>query len=316
MHHIVSDGWSQRVFTRELAELYEACRSGREPQLPELPIQYVDYAVWQREWLRGEALQGQLSYWRERLQGIPDLLELSIARPRSAVQSHAGRQCRFELSGGLLQRLKELSREQGVTLFMTLLAGFQLLLERYSGQSDVVVGSPIAGRKWKEAEGLIGFFVNTLVLRTEVNREARVRELLQQVREVALGAYGNQDVPFEKLVEELEPRRDMSRTPLFQVMFAFQNTPRAERELEGLRAEEQALDRGFAKFDLMLELSERDRNLKGVFTYRRELYAEDAIQRMAGHLEKLLAEMAAHPEAPLGELNILHQCRFYSKLPH
>jgi amino acid adenylation domain-containing protein len=305
MHHIVSDGWSQQVFTSELAELYRACLNGRKPQLPELPMQYADYALWQREWLQGEALQKQLGYWRERLQGIPELLELSIAMPRGAVQSHAGRQHRFQIGEALLQQLKDLSREQGVTLFMTLLSGFQLLLQRYSGQSDIVVGSPIAGRTLKETENLIGLFVNTLVLRTEVRQDATVRELLRQVREVALGAYGNQDVPFEKLVEELQVARDMSRTPLFQVVFVFQNTPPAEWDLQGLKGEEQPVDRGFAKFDLMLELAERGGKLHGVFSYRSELYVEGAIQRLAAHLEKLLAEMAFDPRAQLGGLNML-----------
>jgi hypothetical protein len=214
MHHIVSDGWSMEILTREVSALYDAYVAGKQSPLPELPIQYADYAVWQREWLQGELLEEQLGYWRNQLSGAPAVLELPTDRPRPAQLSHRGAYLPLQLSAALTSELKQLSQREGVTLFMSLLAGWQLLLARYSRQRDVVVGSPVANRTRAEVEGLIGFFVNTLVLRTEVDGELRVRELLQRVREVCLGAYAHQEVPFEMLVEQLQPERDLSYTPL------------------------------------------------------------------------------------------------------
>src|SRR5829696_4593012 len=205
MHHIVSDGWSMEILTREVSALYEAYAAGQESPLTELPIQYADYAVWQRQYLQGAVLAVQLGYWQAQLAGAPAVLELPTDHPRPAQQSHRGAHLPLQLSAELTTELKQLSRREGVTLFMTLLAGWQLLLARYSRQADVVVGSPVANRTRSEVEGLIGFFVNTLVLRTEVAGELRVRELLQRVREVCLGAYAQQDVPFEMLVEKLQP---------------------------------------------------------------------------------------------------------------
>ena len=235
VHHIVSDGWSMGVLWRELSSGYNAFVSGHAPDLPRLPIQYADYAVWQREWLQGEVLEGQLAYWKEKLADL-STLELPTDRPRPPVPSYQGAHLTFDLPAPLTQALKELGRREGATLFMTLLAAFQVLLHRYSGQEDIAVGTPIAGRGRTELEGLIGFFVNTLVLRSDLAGNPAFTELLARVRETALGAYTHQDLPFEKLVEELSPSRDISRNPLFQVMFVLQNAPDAELMLRGVQA--------------------------------------------------------------------------------
>ncbi len=220
MHHIVSDGWSMGVFVQELAALYNAYSQGQPSPLAPLPIQYADFAIWQRQWLQGDVLQTQLSYWQQQLADAPALLSLPTERPRPSVQTFAGLHQEFTLSVELTGRLTKLSQQQGVTLFMTLLAAFDTLLYRYTGQSDILVGSPIANRNRSEIEGLIGFFVNTLVMRTNLAGNPTFSELLGRVREIALGAYAHQDLPFEILVEALQPERDLSHTPLFQVMFA------------------------------------------------------------------------------------------------
>ena len=240
MHHIVSDGWSMGVLFRELSALYAAYREGRESPLPELAVQYADYAVWQREHLRGERLERQLSYWRERLAGAPELLELPTDHPRPAVQTYRGASERIELPGELLERLRALGRSEGATLYMVVLSAFQVLLSKYSGSEDIVVGSPIAGRTRDEVAGLIGFFVNTLVLRTDLGGDPSFREVLRRVREVTLGAYEHQELPFEKLVAELQPERSLSHSPLFQVSFSLDDAEEsgsgaAESSTEGRR---------------------------------------------------------------------------------
>ncbi|MGH7931425.1 MAG: condensation domain-containing protein, partial [Candidatus Binatia bacterium] len=222
MHHIVSDGWSMGVFFREISVLYEAYSNGKPSPLAELPIQYADYAVWQRNRLQGEVLETQLSYWEKQLEDI-STLDLPTDRPRPAAQSFRGARLSLELSKELTEGLKALSRKERVSLFMTLLAAFQTLLHRYTGRDDIAVGSPIAGRNRAEIEGLIGFFINTLVLRADLSGNPTFRELLARVREAALGAYDHQDVPFEKLVQELHPERNLNQSPLFQVMFVLQN---------------------------------------------------------------------------------------------
>ncbi|HEU4754210.1 MAG TPA: condensation domain-containing protein, partial [Armatimonadota bacterium] len=234
MHHIVSDGWSMGVFFRELSALYAAYREGRESPLPELAVQYADYAVWQREQLAGEVLDRQLAYWRERLADAPALLELPTDHPRPGVQTFRGAHEPIELPLELLERLRALGRSEGATLYMTLLSAFQVLLGRYAGSEDVVVGSPIAGRTRGEVEELIGFFVNTLVLRTDLGGDPSFREVLGRVREATLGAYEHQELPFEKLVAELQPERSLSHSPLFQVMFTLQNDGAGESALAGL----------------------------------------------------------------------------------
>ena len=237
LHHIVSDGWSSDVLIREFVALYEAFAAGRPSPLPDLAVQYADYAVWQRDWLQGEVLDRQLAYWREKLADAPPTLDLPTDRPRPARQDHAGATHGFMVSRDVTERLAGLGRAEGATLFMTLLAAFQLLLSRYSGQQDVSVGAPVANRRRLELEALIGFFVNTLVMRTDVSGDPSFRGLLARVRETALGAQAHQDLPFERLVEELQPTRDMSRDPLFQVMFVLQNAPKSGSALGGLRFE-------------------------------------------------------------------------------
>ena len=234
MHHIVTDGWSAGILIREMAMLYDAFCSERPASLPEMPVQYADFAHWQRNWLAGEVLETQLSYWKEQLRGAPPLLELPTDHPRPAIQTFHGAHQSILLAPIVGDRLKALSRQEGVTLFMTMLAAFQVLLQGYTNQDDLVIGTPIANRNRLETEGLIGFFVNTLVLRTGLSGNPTFRDLLRRVREVCLGAYAHQDLPFEKLVEELHLARDLSRNPLFQVMFVLQNTPLQAMEPAGL----------------------------------------------------------------------------------
>ncbi|HWU91317.1 MAG TPA: amino acid adenylation domain-containing protein, partial [Kofleriaceae bacterium] len=288
MHHIVSDGWSIAVLTRELAALYAAFASGGHSPLPELPIQYADHARWQRAWLSGEVLAGQLAYWKQQLQGAPAALTLPLDHPRPAVESHRGAVLPVQIPRELAAALTALSHREGVTLFMTLLAAFQVLLHRHSGQADVVVGSPVAGRTRVETEPLIGFLVNTLVLRGRLGDDPSFRALLAQAREATLGAHAHQDVPFEKLVEELAPPRDLGRSPLFQAMFIFQNARSAPPPLGDVAVRRLAVERSIAKFDLTLMLEETDQGLTGSLEYATDLFEAATIARMAGHLQVLL----------------------------
>jgi amino acid adenylation domain-containing protein/FkbM family methyltransferase len=304
MHHIVSDGWSMGVLIKEVSVLYEAYSRGEASPLRELPIQYADYAVWQREWLQGEVLAEQLNYWREQLRGVPEVLELPTDRVRPAVQNYRGAQQRFSLPAEVSHELKRLSRQQGVTLFMTLLAAWQVLLWRYTGQSEIVVGSPIAGRNSRETENLIGFFVNTLVLRTELRADETFTELLRRVRRVTLEAYAHQDVPFEKLVEELQPERNLSHTPLFQVMLVLQNAPTAELDLGELQLSATEEESQTAKFDLTLALKESDGALRGALNYNTELFEPEIIERLLGHFQQLLTQVAGDPESRLSQLRL------------
>ncbi|HVG44169.1 MAG TPA: condensation domain-containing protein, partial [Longimicrobium sp.] len=299
MHHVVSDGWSMGVLQRELDALYAAYREGRESPLPELPVQYADYAVWQREQLAGEVLDRQLAYWRERLAGAPELLELPTDRPRPAVQTYRGATVPMALSPELLERLQALGRSEGATLYMTLLGAFQVLLSKYAGSEDVVVGSPIAGRTRGEVEELIGFFVNTLVLRTDLSGDPSFREVLRQVREATLGAYAHQEVPFEKLVAELQPERSMSHSPLFQVMFALQN-------VEG-QLNVSGVDTGHvsARFDLSLTLAATPQGLQGGLIYSTDLFERGTAERMLGHLARVLEQAAADADVRLSQLELL-----------
>ena len=307
IHHIASDGWSMGVLIKEVATLYEAFSKGGESPLPELPIQFGDFAVWQRGWLQDEQLERQLAYWREQLGGELPVLELPTDRPRPAVQSDRGARLGIQLPAELSAGLKELSRREGVTLFMTLLAAFQTLLHRYSGQKEIVVGSPVAGRNYAETEGLIGFFVNTLVLRSDLSQEPTFVELLRQVKQVCLGAYAHQDVPFEKLIEELQPERDLSRSPLFQAMFILQNVPQQQQELQlsGLKLGRVGGENSTAIFDLTLALQEKGDELKGALEYRTDLFDEPRIERMLRHFETLLQGIVSNPEQRLWELPLL-----------
>ncbi|MEP6995919.1 MAG: amino acid adenylation domain-containing protein, partial [Acidobacteriota bacterium] len=305
MHHIVSDGWSVAVFMRELAMLYDAFRLGKPSPLPELPIQYADYALWQQNWLRGEVLEQQLDYWKRQLAGIPAALELATDRPRAAVHSFRGASIGAILPLGLLQRLNALSHSEGATLFMTLLAAFQALLSRYTGQEDIPVGSPIAGRTQVETEGLIGFFVNTLVLRGDLSGDPTFRQLLARVRETSLEAYAHQDLPFEKLVEELQPERDLGRNPLFQVMFALQNTPASSPELTGLKVAPLSVESKTSHFDLEVYLLEKPSGLTCTFVYATDLFDSGTIVRMMGHYQRLLESVVADPDRCLSTVDLM-----------
>ncbi|MCF4968124.1 non-ribosomal peptide synthetase [Nostoc sp. CMAA1605] len=307
LHHIASDGWSIGVFVQELSTLYQAFCTGQIPNLPALPIQYADFAAWQRSWLVGDVLASQLAYWRQHLEGAPALLELPTDYTRPAVQTFRGAYCNFEISAEQTAALKSFSQEQGCTLFMTLLAGFKTLLYRYTGNEDIVVGSPIANRNRAEIEGLIGFFVNTLVLRTKLAGNFTFEELLARVREVALGAYSHQDLPFDVLVEELQPQRSLSYTPLFQVMFVLQNAPMSEIELSGLNLSLLENDNGTAKFDLTLFMEETAAGIVGTFEYSTDLFEADTIQRMAQHLQILLAGIVSDSQQQLWELPLLSE---------
>ncbi|HYY98878.1 MAG TPA: amino acid adenylation domain-containing protein, partial [Pyrinomonadaceae bacterium] len=305
MHHIISDGWSSGVMVRELAALYEAYGRGEGSPLEELCVQYADYAVWQREHVAGEALESQLDYWKRQLAGAPQALELPAARPRSVEQTFRGAREELTLSPQLTRWLKALSRSEGATLYMTLAAAFDVLLWRYTGQTDILVGSPIANRNRAETEALIGFFVNTLVLRARVDERRSFRELLCQVKEVCLGAYAHQDVPFEKLVEELQPDRDLSRTPLFQVMFALQNAPMPALKLGDLRLSLADVPAEAAKFDLTLSLEESRGGLSGALEYNSDLLDAAVVKRMAGHYRRLLESVVENADAPLSALTLL-----------
>ncbi|HST58901.1 MAG TPA: amino acid adenylation domain-containing protein, partial [Longimicrobium sp.] len=305
MHHIVSDGWSMGVLYRELEVLYPAYRAGGESPLSELGVQYADYAVWQREQVEGQVLERQLAYWRERLAGAPELLELPTDHPRPPVQTYRGATVPVELAPELLERLQALARSEGATLYMTLLSAFQVLLSRYSGSEDVVVGSPIAGRTRKEVEGLVGFFVNTLVLRTDLSGDPGFREVLGRAREVTLGAYEHQEVPFEKLVAELQPERSLSHTPLFQVMFTLQNAAGGSAALPGLEVSEVGAEHASARFDLSLMLTATAQGLRGGLTYSADLFERGTIVRMLGHLERVLEQVAADADVRLSRLELL-----------
>lgn len=305
MHHIVSDGWSAGILYRELRVLYGAFSSGEPSPLPELSIQYADYAIWQREWLQGETLKKQLGYWRKQLEGAPAALELPADRSRALVQTFRGAKESLTLSKSLSESLNRLSRSEGATLFMTLLAAFQTLLHRYSGQDEVVVGSPIAGRNQEELEGLIGFFVNTLVMRANFGGAPTFRNLLGQVKETALGAFAHQDLPFEKLVEEIQPERTLSQTPLFQVMFILQNAPREKRALVDLELSTLAVSTNTAKFDLTLFAIEDADAIRLQLEYSTDLFEPQTIRRLLGHFEVLLEAIVIDPEQRISELQLL-----------
>ncbi len=306
MHHIASDGWSMGVLIQETAELYEAFRSGQPSPLPEPQLQYADYAVWQRDWLQGDVLQSQLDYWHSQLAGT-SLLELPTDRPRLPAMSQRGAERSIIVPKAVLSAIKTLGRKGGSTLFMTLLSAFQVLLHRYSGQTDIVVGSPIAGRTRSELEGLIGFFVNTLVLRGDLSGDPTFRELLRMVRRVALGAFAHQDLPFEKLVGVLHPGRDASRTPIFQVMFVLQNAPLPIPNSPDLKLSPVEAISGTAKFDLTLNASETEQGLKVTIEYSTDLFEEATIDRMLGHFQTLLEGIVANPDQSIGTLPMLSE---------
>jgi aspartate racemase len=305
LHHIVGDGWSMRVVQRDLAELYSAAVSNRPASLPELPVQYADFAAWQHEWLQGERLENLLSYWREQLASAPERLELPTDRPAPAVQTYRGAHERRLLSAALTQRLKERAREEDSSLFMILLAAFSALLSRYSGVEDLVVAAPVANRTRAELEDLVGFFVNTLALRIDLGGDPRFGELVAQVRRTALEAYEHEELPFEQLIADLNPRRQLSHAPLAQVLFSLQPGGGGQSTFANLATSGVRLERGTSKLDLSLIMTETDEGLLASFEYATDLFDGVTIERMLGHLETLLEAVAADPQVRLSELPLL-----------
>jgi amino acid adenylation domain-containing protein len=307
LHHSVADDWSIDLLFKELSHCYTAYQVGKPLSLPELTIQYADYAHWQRQWLQGSTLDELRDYWRQHLAGAPPVLELPTDFPRPAEVSHRGAHVTFTLPARLSQDLQALSLREGTTLFMTLLAAFTVLLYRYSGQTDLVVGTPVAGRQQRETENLIGLFVNTLVLRTGLSGNPTLREVLKRVREVCLGAYEHQDLPFEKLVETLQPERHLSASPLFQVLFALEHLPAEPITLPGLTLHPMDRPIRTAKFDLSLLLTETPTTLLGTIEYQTDLFREETIVRLSRHWQHLLAEMVAQPDQHIADLSLLSE---------
>ncbi|MGU1021320.1 condensation domain-containing protein, partial [Pseudomonas aeruginosa] len=317
-HHIVSDGWSMQLMVEELVQLYAAYSQGREAALPALPIQYPDYAVWQREWMEAGERERQLAYWIGLLGGEQPVLELPFDRPRPAEQSFRGARLEFELGAERARRLKALAQRQGASTFMLLLASFQALLYRYSGQSDIRVGVPVANRNRVETERLIGFFVNTQVLKADIDGQMGFDRLLHQVRQRSLEAQAHQDLPFEQLVEALQPERSLSHSPLFQVLFNYQ-AERGEHglpEVAGLSIEEQAWESHTAQFDLVLDTCESESDIWAALVYATDLFDASTAERLVRHWQNLLDAILAMPDARLGELDMLdrEECEVIGQL--
>ena len=307
MHHIISDAWSIGILVQELALLYRAFVSGQQSPLPDLPVQYTDYSFWQRRWLTKEVLEQKIGYWRKQLAGM-ERLEFPADRPRPAVQTPNGANFNFRISAELTGRLREIARREGATLYMVLLAAFQTLLHRYSRQNDIVIGSPIAGRTQRDTEGLIGFFVNMLVLRADFSADPEFVALLRRMKELTLEAYAHQEVPFERLVEEFEPDRDLSRTPLIQVAFVLQNAVvQSQLEFGDTRLESLAVDNGTAKFDLTLGLGEDPAGMQGVVQYNTDLFELATVTNMAQRLTRLLQSIVENPEQKVDSLPLISE---------
>ncbi|MEH2438424.1 MAG: amino acid adenylation domain-containing protein [Nostoc sp.] len=305
MHHIITDGWSVGVFLQELATLYAAFSTNQPSPLPELPIQYADFAVWQRDRLQGELLETQFNYWKQLLSGELPLLQLPTDRPHPAVATFTGAKQYFTFSKTLTDALNQISQREDVTLFMTLVAGFNTLLYCYTNQKDILVGSPIANRNRTELEGMLGLFVNTLVLRNNLSGNPSFREFLHRVREVTLNAYAHQDLPFEKLVEELQPERDLSRNPLYEVMFVLQNTPMSVQEVSGLTLRTLQFDSGTAQLDIFVSMSESQQGLTGFLEYNTDIFDSVTITRFISNFQTLLESIVANPEQRISELSPL-----------
>ncbi|MEO3715964.1 condensation domain-containing protein, partial [Roseateles flavus] len=305
-HHIVSDGWSMGVLMKELAEIYAALSEGRAHGLPSLSVQYPDFSVWQRNWLQGDALERQIGFWRSYLKDAPALLELPGDHPRPAVKSHDGGFMPITLSSELTQNLRSLAKRHGVTLFMTLLAAWAALLSRLSGQQDVVIGTPVANRNRVELEPLIGFFANTLALRVHVEPQMTLAGWMEQVKDAVLQAYAHQDLPFEQVVEVLKPVRSLGHTPVFQVMFALDNTPGGEEmRLPGGTLSAIALEQSSAHFDLLLSLNDTGGALEGGITFSHDLFEAGTVQRYAGYLLTLLQGMVDDGQCMVSQLPML-----------
>jgi alpha-ketoglutarate-dependent taurine dioxygenase len=304
VHHIAFDDWSTGILIQEVATLYGAFRAGQPSPLAEVSVQYGDFAVWQRQWLRDEALEERLAYWKKKLAGVP-VLKLPTDCPRSVPVSYRGARYGFRMSPELTKRLEALCRHKEVTPFMLLVAVFKVLLYRYSEQTDIAIGTPIAGRNRQEIENLIGFFVNTLVLRTDLSGNPSFTELLKRVRETTLGAYDHQDLPFEKLVEALRPERNLSHTPLFQVLFVLQNAPMPALELPDLTLTPLEIDNGTSKFNLALLMKETEQGLVATWNYNADLFDPTTITRISGHFETLLGSIVTQPDARINSLKML-----------
>ncbi|HYH45583.1 MAG TPA: condensation domain-containing protein, partial [Thermoanaerobaculia bacterium] len=305
IHHIVSDGWSMGVLVREVGALYRAAVLEQPASLPDLPIQYADYAVWQRNWLRGETLAEHVAYWRGRLAGAPALLGLPTDRPRPAVQRFQGERADVRLPSEPSAELRALAQRRGATPFMALLAVFAALLRRHSGEDDIVIGTPVANRDRAELEGLIGLFVNSLPLRVEMAGAPSFEDLLGRVRATAVGAYAHQGLPFEKVVVELQPQRDLSSSPVFQVMLTLQNVPAQALDLPGLELRPFAAEIGAAKLDLTLDLFETPAGFAGSLEYNTDLFDRSTIDRLKGHFRNLVAAAAAAPGTSISDLSLL-----------
>jgi Condensation domain len=302
MHHIISDGWSVGILIQELAEVYQSIREGKAFPLDELPIQYADFAYWQRQELQQELLKTQLNYWKQQLSGNISILELPTDKPRPVTQTFTGKKHNLALSEHVGIAVKNLGQSEGVTLFLTLLTVFEILLYSWSNQEDIIIGTPVIGRYHPETQKLIGFFINTLVLRTDLSGNPTFRELLKRVKKVVLEAYDHQDVPFEKLVEELQPKRNLSYNPLFQVMFIFQNTSIASIKQPELKWEPQEIDNGTSKFDLKLNIWESSAGFQGSFEYKTDLFESTTISRIASNFEVLLQAIISQPNIRIQEL--------------
>ncbi len=308
IHHIISDGWSMGILKEELSRFYQAYSENKTPNLPTLSIQYLDFAAWQRKYLQGEKLNKQLSYWQKQLEGIPPLLELPTDNPRPPQQTYQGKSLKLNLSSQLIKQLKQISREQESTLFMTVLTVFGILLSKYSNQNDLVIGTPIANRNYSQCEEIIGFFANTLAVRINIENNHKFGELLAQVKETTLGAYEHQDLPFEKLVEEINPERSLSHNPIFQVMLAWNNTPEKEEKWGDLMVQSQGFQNrgmGNAKFDLLLAFKEQGEKVTGVLNYNSDLFNEVTIIRMIEHFQVLLSGITNNSNQKISELELL-----------
>jgi amino acid adenylation domain-containing protein len=314
IHHIATDRWSMSIMAQELSAAYAANTKGTSASLPALNIQYADYSVWQREWLQGDTLRSQLNFWREHLAGAPPVLELPTDRPRPAVQTFDGASCSLEFSKDLSVALRQLSRRENATLFMTMLAAYNVLLARHSGQEGIVVGTPIANRRWAETDGLIGFFANTLALRTSLSGDPSFRELLTRVKETALGAYAHQDLPFEKLVEELQPDRSLSHNPVFQTVFALQESLLQPPDLPELALSRMPIHADRALFDMSLFVAEGPNGLLARLEYNRDLFDKVTAERMLEHFRVLLEGIAAKPEALVFELPLITEAERHQLL--
>ncbi len=305
VHHTIADGWSLGVFLRELTMFYQNITIGKSLQLPELPIQYADFSHWQTDTLPGDAMQSSMNYWKKKLSGELPVLELPTDQQRGARQTFSGGTYRFIFSRNLAEALEKFSQQEDVTSFMTLLTAFNILLHRYSGQDDILVGSPVANRNLSEIENLIGVFINTIVFRTSLAGDPCFRELLKRVRHVSLEAYAHQDLPFEKLVEELKPKRDLSRTPIFQVIFNLQSSPMPNLEIQDLKIVPLEIDRGVSQFDLTLMMTKAEGQYRCTVEYNSDLFTPETIARMFGSFQMLLQGALAKPDCPISGLKIV-----------